>query len=249
MSSGFLDEWPATFYVRIEKGIAGWTNVNECKLRCPNTIGATVVAREARRWQLRGCHWAFLVTREERSNGKAIRPLLAEYSSHPNIWLGNVLFNLEYNLRKGKAMGAGFFEKARADSETWDLGLATRGPIQYIEELSPGSGRPSYQNASLRAPLLVRAQEAKKLARRTFSSLPSGQGRDCIPSDALYIPDGTGSSELVSSSSFFLWIGHSKSKINPRQFKAPRKNKYINPGDFLFLFGTCRSMSLSLAVS
>lgn len=23
MSSGFLDEWPATFYVRIEKGIAG----------------------------------------------------------------------------------------------------------------------------------------------------------------------------------------------------------------------------------
>ena len=71
MSSGFLDEWPATFYVRIEKGIAGWTNVHECKLRCPNTIGATVVAREARRWQLRGCHWAFLVTREKRSNGKA----------------------------------------------------------------------------------------------------------------------------------------------------------------------------------
>lgn len=104
--------------------------------------------------------------------------------------------------RKGKAMGAGFFEKARADSETWDLGLAQY--INWDEELSPGSGRPSYQNASLRAPLLVRAQEAKKLARRTFSSLPSGQGRDCIPSDALYIPDGTGSSELVSSSSFFL---------------------------------------------
>lgn len=32
-------------------------------------------------------------------------------------------------------MGAGFFEKARADSETWDLGLATNEG--ELEELSP----------------------------------------------------------------------------------------------------------------
>ena len=32
-------------------------------------------------------------------------------------------------------MGAGFFEKARADSETWDLGLATNEG--KLEELSP----------------------------------------------------------------------------------------------------------------
>lgn len=32
-------------------------------------------------------------------------------------------------------MGAGFFEKARADSETWDLGLATNEG--ELEDLSP----------------------------------------------------------------------------------------------------------------
>lgn len=32
-------------------------------------------------------------------------------------------------------MGAGFFEKARADSETWDLGLATNEGKLF--ELSP----------------------------------------------------------------------------------------------------------------
>lgn len=32
-------------------------------------------------------------------------------------------------------MGAGFFEKARADSETWDLGLATNEG--KLSELSP----------------------------------------------------------------------------------------------------------------
>lgn len=34
-------------------------------------------------------------------------------------------------------MGAGFFEKARADSETWDLGLATNEGSHGLSKLSP----------------------------------------------------------------------------------------------------------------
>ena len=44
-------------------------------------------------------------------------------------------------------MGAGFFEKARADSETWDLGLATNeGKLEAFQTDYRGglcSGRPT----------------------------------------------------------------------------------------------------------
>lgn len=56
--------------------------------------------------------------------------LLAEYSSHPSYLIGERGNTHEAPAeREGlpgrMPMGAGFFEKARADSETWDLGLAT----------------------------------------------------------------------------------------------------------------------------
>ncbi|CAN6888534.1 unnamed protein product [Brassica oleracea] len=73
------------------------------------------------------------LTREERSNGKAIRPFGSSRSiAHIQI---SYLIGERGNTHEAPAereglpgrmpMGAGFFEKARADSETWDLGLAT----------------------------------------------------------------------------------------------------------------------------
>lgn len=67
--------------------------------------------------------------------------LLAEYSSHPNIYLIGERGNAHEapaereGLPGRMPMGAGFFEKARADSETWDLGLATNEG--ELKELSP----------------------------------------------------------------------------------------------------------------
>ncbi|KAG7530625.1 Ribosomal Proteins L2 RNA binding domain (mitochondrion) [Arabidopsis thaliana x Arabidopsis arenosa] len=73
------------------------------------------------------------LTREERSNGKAIRPFGSSRSiAHIQI---SYLIGERGNTHEAPTereglpgrmpMGAGFFEKARADSETWDLGLAT----------------------------------------------------------------------------------------------------------------------------
>lgn len=67
--------------------------------------------------------------------------LLAEYSSHPNIYLIGERGNAHEapaereGLPGRMPMGAGFFEKARAHSETWDLGLATNEG--ELKELSP----------------------------------------------------------------------------------------------------------------
>ncbi|CAF1724542.1 unnamed protein product [Brassica napus] len=73
------------------------------------------------------------LTREERSNGKAIRPFGSSRSiAHIQI---SYLIGERGNTHEAPAereglpgrmpMGAGFFEKTGADSETWDLGLAT----------------------------------------------------------------------------------------------------------------------------
>jgi hypothetical protein len=54
-------------------------------------------------------------------------------------------------------MGAGFFEKARADSETWDLGLATNeGEKALIAFSASGlcSGRPTKARKLEELPLL-----------------------------------------------------------------------------------------------
>lgn len=96
MSSGFLgfDERPATFFYGEQKarGIAGWTNVNECKLRCPNTIGAdhTRCYRGSKRGQAMTIERLSLnisshTGREVQWQGHTPVWLLAEYSSHPNI--------------------------------------------------------------------------------------------------------------------------------------------------------------------
>lgn len=110
--------------------------MNECKLRDPKTIGAdhTRCYRGSKRGQAVTIERFSLsipshTGREVKWQGHTPVWLLAEYSSHPKKDLIG---------ERGKAheapaereglpgrmpMGAGFFEKARADSETWDLGL------------------------------------------------------------------------------------------------------------------------------
>ena len=134
MSSGFLgvDECRPPFTLEEKKawGIAGWTNVNECKLRDPDRIGAdhTRGYRGSKRGQVVTIERLSLsipshTGREVKWQGHTPVWLLVEYSSHPNIWLRNGATHKAPAEREGlpdrMSMGAGFFEKARADLLWW----------------------------------------------------------------------------------------------------------------------------------
>lgn len=106
---------PFTLEEQKAQGIAGWTNVNECKLRCPNTIGAdhTRCYHGSKRGQAVTIerlslgipsHTGREVSQMARQGHTPVW-LLAEYSSHPNIWLGNGATPMKLR-RKGKARRA-----------------------------------------------------------------------------------------------------------------------------------------------
>ncbi|MCD9560766.1 hypothetical protein HAX54_019557 [Datura stramonium] len=93
------------------KGIEGGTNVNECKLHCPNMI----VANNIRCY--RGSKRGQAVTIEREWGNAYEAP--AEREGLPGRM----------------PMGVGFFKKARADLETWNLGLVINEGKLF--ELSP----------------------------------------------------------------------------------------------------------------
>ncbi|KAK4353295.1 hypothetical protein RND71_028813 [Anisodus tanguticus] len=120
---GHIGIRPAPLFTRRAKGPRhsrmNVTNVNECKLHCPNTIGAdhTRCYRSSKRGQTMTIERLSLSIpshTEKRSNGKVIRPF-GSLRSIAHIQTSN--WERE-GLPCRMPMGVGFFEKAQAESET-----------------------------------------------------------------------------------------------------------------------------------